>query len=165
MSQDKEQAFLLKIELVPKTCFYSNVRKVVSKSKWDKIRKKAYKRSNNKCAICDTKNVKLNCHEIWSYDDQKHIQHLDGFQALCENCHMIKHAGFSMHTKKGKELYDREKLIRHFCEVNECTKEDFLEHEKAAFKKWRERSQHEWKQPWIKRFKENKRNKKLDDFF
>lgn len=135
----------LKIELVPSTVWYSNIRKTVSRDVWDKIRKKAYKEADYHCDICGEKG-KLHCHEIWEYNDEEHIQSLKGFQALCENCHMIKHAGFSMHTKRGREIYDREELIEHFCKVNNCSRDDFLNHEAEAFKKWRKRSKFQWKQ-------------------
>jgi len=149
----EEKNFKLEVELVPKTCFYSNVRNTVSDSKWDKIRKKAYKDADYKCSICGADDVKLSCHEVWDYDDENHVQHLKGFQALCKSCHMIKHAGFSMHTVKGKKKFDRDKLIEHFCKVNECSKEEFLNHEKRAFETWEERSKHEWDQPWIEEMK------------
>ena len=137
--------FRLEIELVPKTIWWSNVRKLVSKEAWDKIRREQYKKAGYNCEICGAEK-ELHCHEKWEYDDEKHEQKLVGFVALCKNCHMIKHAGFSMYTQKGRELYDREELIRHFCKVNNCNKNDFIKHEDEAFRKWRERSGHNWKQ-------------------
>ena len=139
----------LEIDLVPQTTWWANVRKLVSKEDWDSIRKKAYADSNHNCAICG-KNDRLHAHELWHYDDKDHVQKLEKIVALCENCHMIKHAGFSMHTADGKQKFDTEKLIQHFCEVNDCTKKDFLEHEKEAFKIWRERSTHKWTQDFGK---------------
>lgn len=153
MTTNKNNQYKLTIDLVPKTCFYSNVRKVVPKSRWDKIRRQAYSGAGHECSICGADDVRLSCHETWSYDDENHVQNLEDFQALCDSCHMIKHAGFSMHTPEGRRKYDREKLIEHFCEVNDCSREDFLEHEDSAFKTWNERSKHEWKQPWIEEVK------------
>ena len=40
----------------------------------------------------------------------------------------------------------RDDLIHHFCLVNDCEKSDFLNHEKDAFKKWRDRSKVDWNQ-------------------
>ena len=141
----------LVIELVPSTIWYSNVRNLVSKEVWNKIRKEQYEKANQKCEICGASS-QLHCHELWSYDDENHIQKLVGFIALCENCHMIKHAGFSMHTTEGMILYDRSKLIEHFCKVNGCKREDFIRHKDEAFEKWRERSKFKWRQDfgeWI----------------
>lgn len=137
--------FKLEIELVPRTVFYSNVRELVPKDVWDKIRTEQYKKAGHRCEICGARGG-LDCHERWEYDDEKHVQRLVGFAALCKNCHMIKHAGFSMHTPRGRAMYDRDELIGHFCAVNVCSKRDFFRHEDDAFAKWRERSEHVWKQ-------------------
>jgi len=135
----------LNIELVPSTIWHSNIRNLVPKKVWDKIRKEQYEEAGYKCEMCGISG-KLHCHEIWEYDDENHMQKLVGFIALCENCHMIKHAGFSMHTPEGIRIYDRNSLIEHFCKVNGCSREDFIKHEKDAFKQWEERSKFEWEQ-------------------
>lgn len=135
----------LTIELIPSTIWYSNIRNLVSKEVWDKIRKEQYEKAGHKCEICGVSD-KLHCHEIWSYDDENYVQKLVGFIALCENCHMIKHIGFSMHTPEGMRRYERNNLIEHFCKVNDCKSEDFIQCEKEAFKIWEERSRSKWKQ-------------------
>lgn len=132
----------LKIELVPSTSWYDNLRKKTSKTEWDKIRKQSYADANHKCAICGA-DGRLNCHEIWEYDDKTHIQKLTGFIALCNNCHMIKHIGFAG-IQASKGLLDMEKLIEHFMKVNNCNREVFEKHLEEAFAQWRERSKHEW---------------------
>jgi hypothetical protein len=42
----------LTIELVPQTCWFSNVRDRVSREDWDRIRKQVYKRSGQCCEVC-----------------------------------------------------------------------------------------------------------------
>lgn len=42
----------LQIELVPKTAFGENLRKLLTQNEWDKIRKAVYQRANYKCEIC-----------------------------------------------------------------------------------------------------------------
>jgi hypothetical protein len=110
---------------------------------WDIIRKKSYSDSKNKCAICGAKG-KLDCHEIWDYDDNNYVQKLRGFTALCKKCHGIKHIGFTKsQAKKGRlKLND---FIEHFCLVNDCTIETFKRHHDEAFEEWYERSKHDWK--------------------
>lgn len=133
----------LKIELVPSTSWYSNLRNNIKRKDWDIIRKEIYAKYDYKCGICGVSNVTLNCHEIWEYDDKNHIQKLGGFIALCNNCHMIKHIGFAgIQAEKG--LLDLDKLKGHFMKVNKCTLEDFEVHREEAFKKWNERSQSNW---------------------
>lgn len=138
-----ENKLILNIELVPKSCFYNNLRNNSSKFEWDIIRKKSYSDAGFKCAICKA-DSKLNCHEKWEYDDKNKIQKLNGFIALCNDCHSIKHIGFSkLQSEKG--FLDFDKLILHFCKVNNCNKEIFLKHESDAWKTWHERNKHKWK--------------------
>lgn len=40
------------IDLIPKSCWFSNVRTSVVKKDWDRLRKHIYDRVNNKCEIC-----------------------------------------------------------------------------------------------------------------
>ena len=138
-----EQKLKLNIELVPSTSWYDNLRKCISGYDWDKIRKKAYANASYKCEICGEK-TPLHCHERWNYDDEKLLQKLEGFEAICVNCHMIKHIGFSMHTEEGRNQFDRDELITHFCKVNNCSKNDFMRYEEEAFEIWRKRSQYQW---------------------
>lgn len=133
----------LTTELVPRNGWNKNLRTSLPKVEWDKIRKQSYEDSDHKCSICGAKE-RLNCHEIWSYDDPKCIQTLKGFQALCDKCHMIKHLGFAgIQASKGK--LDMDKLIQHFCEVNNVNEDYFEEYKNKVFQQWNERSQHKWK--------------------
>ena len=71
----KKQEIKLTIELVPKTCWFSNVRDHVSVAQWDTIRKQVYVKANYFCQICGSRGTKwpVECHEVWDYDDKKHI--------------------------------------------------------------------------------------------
>lgn len=132
----------LTIDLVPRTSWEANLRKRTSQSNWDKIRKKAYADYGHKCGICEATG-KINCHEIWEYDDEKYIQKLKGFIALCDLCHHVKHIGMAgILASQGK--LDMDKVIEHFCEVNSCDVQAFEEHSDHAFKEWEERSKHDW---------------------
>lgn len=131
------------IELVPSTSWYNNLRKALPKEEWDRIRKKCYANAGFKCEICGAKGM-LNCHEIWKYDDAKHIQKLEGFVALCELCHHIKHIGLSnILASEGK--LDMDRVIEHFMKVNGCDRKTFEQHEKEAFSEWKRRSSRDWK--------------------
>ena len=132
----------LEIDLVPSTAWYSNLRTKISKTEWDKIRKQSYADTNHKCAICGA-DSKLNCHEIWQYDDKRYIQKLKGFIALCNDCHMIKHIGFAG-IQASNGLLDMNKLIEHFMKVNQVDKNVFDKHHKTSFEVWTERSKHKW---------------------
>ena len=133
----------LTIELVPSPCWQSNLRSSMSRADWDKLRKSVYATYNYRCGICEANDVQLNCHEIWHYDDEKHVQKLVGFIALCPMCHHCKHLGHAgILASQGK--LDLEQVIAHFMRVNHCSREDFSVHRKAAFDKWHERNRFEW---------------------
>lgn len=132
----------LEIDLVPSTAWYSNLRTKIPKKEWDKIRKQSYADVNHKCAICGA-DGRLNCHEIWEYDDMENIQKLNGFIALCNDCHMIKHIGFAG-IQASKGLLDMNKLIEHFIKINSVDRKTFDAHKRKAFEVWSERSQKEW---------------------
>lgn len=138
----KPKELRLKIKLVPSTSWYDNLRKYTTKEDWDKIRKAAYVNYGHRCGICGVEG-RLNCHEIWEYDDKKHTQKLRGFIALCDMCHHVKHIGLAgILASEGKLSY--EKVVEHFMRVNNCDRGTFEEQKKRAFEEWRERSQHQW---------------------
>ena len=143
--------FKLEIELVPSSVWRSSLYHLLPKGVWYKTKQRLYAEEGRKCYICSSKEGLFSAHEFWEYDDKKHIQRLVGIHHLCNLCHKIKHIGFWCHTADGRaklkqEGLDREDLIAHFCSVNGCTREEFLEYEEKAFEKWSERSKHQWKQ-------------------
>ena len=132
----------LTIELVPRTSWYDNLRKCISKSDWNKIRGKTCAEYGHRCGICGVEG-RLNCHEIWQYDDKRHIQRLIGFIALCDMCHHVKHLGLSEILASEGNL-DYEKVVEHFIKVNKCNRKSFEQHRKRSLDEWRKRSKHEW---------------------
>lgn len=112
--------YKLKIELVPKTCWFSNLRKELTQEEWDRVRKYTYDLSKDHCCmICGAKG-RLSAHEIWEYDEACHIQKLIGLIALCDDCHMVKHIGFAQ--LQGK--YDA--AVNHFRKVNNQKTDDLF---------------------------------------
>jgi len=141
----------LEIELVPSTVWRSSLYNLVPKNEWYKLKNRVYAKEGRECYICGSKQGTFSLHEFWEYDDEKHIQKLSAVHHLCNLCHKIKHIGFWCHTADGmmklkQAGLDRDNLIQHFCSVNNCSKEDFQEHEDKAFDLWRERSKYQWKQ-------------------
>ncbi len=58
-------------------------------------------------------------------------------------CHHCKHIGLAgILASEGK--LDFEQVIEHFIRVNQCLREEYQAHEKAAFDEWRERNRFEW---------------------
>ena len=133
----------LTIELVPESAFYKNLRSEISPKEWDLLRRASYRKAGYCCEICGEISPKhshpVECHEIWEYDDKKHIQRLVGVQAICPPCHACKHYGLSQ--LRGIE----ETCIRHMMKVNSMKRGAVLEMVAAAFDKWQDRSEYEWK--------------------
>jgi len=130
---------LLRIELVPQPTWHVNVRSRVSQDTWNRVRLMFLR---DKCQICGFRG-RLYCHEVWSYDDARHIQKLIGLEFLCELCHSVKHLGFvGVAAERGD--VDYAEIVKHYCRVNGCSIEQFLRDREEAFRVFRERSQHEW---------------------
>ena len=110
-----QQKLKLTIELVPQTGFKS-LRRIVGRSAWNKIRKETYAEYNHGCGICDKKG-RRNCHTIWEYDDQNHVQSLTGFIALCSRCRQVKDIELAR-TLADEGKLDYEDVVEHFMKVN-----------------------------------------------
>jgi 5-methylcytosine-specific restriction endonuclease McrA len=130
----------LTIELVPMSSWYSNVRSNVSKAEWDRLRHKSYEQANHVCEICGDIGTnqgyrhKLECHEIWDYDDVNLKQTLTGLISLCPYCHTVKHTGLAITNGK------LELVIEHLMNVNNLTSDQAVEYIEESFKIWRERN-------------------------
>lgn len=91
----KDRTLKLSIELVPSTVWDSSVYKLMSREVWDSIRNDFIKENGRKCQVCGETSGTMNLHEIWNYDDKKHVQKLEGFILLCRMCHHVKHIGLA----------------------------------------------------------------------
>ena len=130
----------LTIELVPKTCWYSNVRSNVPKATWDIIRKQGYADAGHVCEVCGGIGPRwpVECHEIWEYNDDEHIQRLAGMIALCPPCHQVKHIG------RTSQFGGYRPAIRHLANVNGWTSGEAEQYVQEQLLIWEERSHHEW---------------------
>lgn len=132
---------LLEIELIPASCFFSNVRSEVSKRQWDLIRKKVYSEAYHLCQICGGKGPKhhVEAHEIWNFDDESLTQTLVSMIALCPMCHATKHYGLA-------RIQGREALIlKHFIKINNIDKVTANTYINSVFNIWQKRSKKKWK--------------------
>ena len=109
----------LEIELVPDSCWYSNLRSILSPAQWDIVRREAYARANGKCMICGAPAKRLEAHERWVYDEENSIQKLDTVIAICRSCHEVIHIGRTSLT--GGE----ERASAHFMKVNGCSYSEY----------------------------------------
>lgn len=114
--------YKLNFELVPDSCWYSNLRTILSKKQWDFLKADAKERADGKCMICGRITEKLEAHEKWSYDENACVQKLEDIIAVCKDCHCVIHIGRTQ--LKG----DEERAEKHFMKVNECS---YAEYRKA----------------------------------
>jgi hypothetical protein len=142
-----EKTLRLQIELVPRTCWYKNLRNQMKRSDWDKLRRKVYADQGYLCCICGADGsgkAQLHCHEAWHYNDLIYVQTLTGFHATCPMCHHVEHFGLAKVLASQGKL-NLENVIQHFMKVNQVTREKFDAHRAEAFSLWEERSLHQWK--------------------
>lgn len=109
----------LNFELVPDSCWYSNLRSILSPALWDVVRKEAYARADGRCMICGAVSKRLEAHERWEYDEKAEVQRLADVVAVCKACHEVIHIGRT--TLLGGE----ERAAEHFMKVNGCSYPDY----------------------------------------
>jgi len=132
------------IDLVPSSCWFSNVRSCIHPKDWDRVRKYIYERVNYCCECCgintmnDTTNGQLEAHERWNYDDKTKIQRLMRIVALCHQCHQSTHMGLAGILGKHDEAMEHIKRVRNF------TDKELFEHNKDAKELWNKRNKSKW---------------------
>ncbi|MBR2614087.1 MAG: HNH endonuclease [Clostridia bacterium] len=132
--------YKLNIELVPDSCWYSNLRSLLKPSMWDMLRKKAYKNADGRCQICGRKVNRLEAHERWTYDEETATQSLKEIVAVCHNCHSVIHIGRTQLLGKGEEAE------KWFMKVNDCSYAEFISALGEANKLHQQRNKiSEWK--------------------
>lgn len=131
----------LTIELVPRTCWFTNVRDRVSRCDWDRIRSNVYRSAGYRCEVCNGRGSRhpVECHEVWEYDESARVQRLLRMIALCPACHEVKHIGLA--GIKGRGDLARE----HLATVNGWTSAEASRYVDEAFAIWRLRSGQTWK--------------------
>ena len=141
---------ILTIELVPETCWFSNVRSEVSAQDWDKLKRITFQKANYRCEVCGGCGSKwpVECHEIWHYNDDSHVQTLAGLIALCPACHEVKHMGFANINNRG------DIAAQHLARVNGWAMEETKKYIDEQFKVWARRSKQKWKLDitWLDQF-------------
>jgi hypothetical protein len=127
--------------MVPRTCFFSNLRSNLSKKDWEKLRQWSIQRVNSRCEICGSTNYgrSLECHEIWEYVEESRAQVLRGLTALCRECHRAKHMALA------REMGWEEAAIRHLMKINHWTHAKVQVYLMEAFDIFEARSQVDWK--------------------
>ncbi|AGO60578.1 hypothetical protein [Ferroplasma acidarmanus] len=128
----------LYVDLIPSSCWFSNVRSLVSYADWRIIRNKVISRAEYKCEICGSEEMPLHCHERWDFNDKTQTQTLKRLMCICPACHDTTHFGRSQITGHGKTA------IKHLEDVNKWNITETKSHISNAFALWKARSKMEW---------------------
>jgi hypothetical protein len=104
----------LMIEPIPSASRLASLAKLLPRGQWNRIRHLIYCKAHYRCHVCARKG-RLHCHEVWQFNHRTGYQHLRGFQALCQDCHQVKHIFFVHDAQR------RASLLRHLGVVNRLT--------------------------------------------
>jgi len=136
-----KHAVRLRVELVPKTSWYRDLRELVDEETWNRISRQVARQAGDRCEICGGRGSgdrSVECHEVWRYDDRVRVQALVRVVALCPDCHTVEHMGFA--NLRGGGTAARAHLAR----VNGWTLAQTDAHIATAFRVWAQRNQGTW---------------------
>ena len=122
--------------MVPQALWGRNLRALLAKEDWDRIRKDAYARAGSRCRVCGGRGPKwpVEADEGWHYDDATRVQTLKGVIALCPDCHAVRHWGKTMSAGRQDEA------LAWMMEVNGWTRAAATRCADEAMEQWHERS-------------------------
>jgi hypothetical protein len=131
------------VDLVPSSCWFTNVRICVAPRDWERIRRMITSRTDSHCEACGRPadretGRRMEAHERWSFDDILKVQTLRRLVCLCQDCHQTTHFGLA-------QIRGMEKVVRaHLAEVTGMIEAQIEAHLSEAKRVWRQRSVSEW---------------------
>jgi len=141
--EDRSFGSGLFVDLVPKSCWFTNVRSGVAPVEWDRVRRMVYQRAGDRCEACGRARdphagVRIEAHERWYFDDARGVQVLRRLIALCGSCHGTTHFGLANVQGRAAEA------LGHLIAVTGTSRELAEAHVAEAFAVWEERSSRTW---------------------
>ncbi|WP_245679254.1 DUF5710 domain-containing protein [Actinomadura hibisca] len=131
------------VDLVPSTCWFTNVRTCVDERDWERLRRMITGRAGRRCEVCgqgEDRDARrwLEAHERWDYDQRRQVQSLRRLVCLCTDCHTVTHMGHAQITGKSAQA------VAHLRHVTGMSQAEAEEHIDVAFEVWSLRSQVPW---------------------
>jgi Domain of unknown function (DUF5710) len=131
------------VDLVPSSCWFTNVRSCVSQRDWERLRRMVIARAGNRCEVCGRAPDReqrqwMEAHERWEYDTATSVQSLRRLICLCTACHGATHLGLA--EIQGR----RDHAVAQLMAVNHWTRSDAEAHILSAFEVWSARSCIDW---------------------
>jgi Domain of unknown function (DUF5710) len=136
--EDRSFGSGLFVDLVPASCWFTNVRSCIGERDWERVRRMVIERAEHRCEVCGRIDHGLHVHERWSYDDERQVQSLRRLISLCPGCHETTHMGLA--NVRGRAAQARAHLLA----VAGMSEAEADEHIEAAFALWDRRSASEW---------------------
>lgn len=141
--EDRQFGSGLFVDMVPRTCWFTNVRTCVSERDWERLRRMILGRADHRCEACGAGEDRklrrwLEAHERWSYDDNTGTQTLRRLICLCTPCHLVTHLGHATITGRSDEA------LAHLREVTGMSPSEVSRHVDEAGRLWTERSARHW---------------------
>jgi len=132
------------VDLVPTSCWFTNVRSCVEQRDWERLRRMVVGRAARRCEACGrgpatAERRWLEVHERWAYVEEAAVQVLRRLICLCTSCHSATHMGLA-----GLQGIDAEAKA-HLTAVNQWTPDQVEEHIAAAFDLFARRSRKQWR--------------------
>ncbi len=133
------------VDLVPSSCWFTNVRSCVDPADWERLRRPVLRRTGYRCEACGRGEDRrpdigryLDVHERWTYDEVAGVQTLRRLVCLCSDCHLVTHFGYATIQGRGDEA------LAHLLTVNAWTDEQTVAHVADAVQVWERRSTRTW---------------------
>lgn len=135
-------------DLLPENVWGSNLRGILSRAEWDRLRIPVCESAGNVCEVCGRpgfdpstgRRRRPDCHELWSFEirGDRFVQRLDRLIALDADCHRAQHIGLA--AVKGEIHLVRRRLA----EVNGWEAERSQAAIEEAIASFRYRSSFRW---------------------
>lgn len=106
----------LTIQPIPADSRRASLANLMPHDQWDRLRRSVYSKARHRCQICGREG-RMYAHEKWYFNEETGVQYLMGVEALCQDCHDVKHLFFIRNSPR------RAILLRHFLAVNHVTRE------------------------------------------
>jgi hypothetical protein len=131
------------VDLVPSSCWFTNVRSCVTERDWERLRRPIVARANQRCEICRRPADRgagrwLEVHERWAYNTATSVQSLRRLICVCTDCHQATHYGLA--TVRGRDA----EALSHLRSVLKISKQDAELLVEGAFELWSQRSRITW---------------------
>ncbi|MFD2796442.1 DUF5710 domain-containing protein [Promicromonospora vindobonensis] len=131
------------VDLVPSSCWFTNVRTCVSEKDWERLRRMITRRAEMRCESCGSGEDRatrrwLEAHERWAFDSTTGTQRLARLICLCTDCHHATHYG------RAQVVGTADAAFIHLRAVTGMSETQTHAHISEAFRVWEERSNRSW---------------------